>query len=125
MRIYQPNDANAIFSKQAFGFDPNDNLIKCDILLTDSGRYTLKVVNNSTGETADYGLAFELLPPLPGDFDLDYIVDGNDLRRISENWLQPAPGSDADLFQDNFIDFRDFALFAENWLTTDPAYHED
>jgi hypothetical protein len=125
LRIYQPNDADPIFSKQAFGFDPNDNLIKCDILLTGTGRYTLKVVNNSTSETADYGLAFELLPPLPGDFDLDYIVDGNDLRRIAENWLQPAVGSDADLFQDDFIDFRDFALFAENWLTADPAYHQN
>jgi len=125
LRIYEPNDANAIFSKQANGFDPDDNLIKCDILLTASGQYTLKVVNNSTGETADYGLAFELLPPLPGDFDLDYIVDYNDLRQITENWLQPAAGSDADLFQDDFIDFRDFALFAESWLTSDPAYHQD
>jgi hypothetical protein len=123
LRIYEPNDTNAIFSKQAFGFDPNDNLIKCDILLTRSGQYTLRVVNNSTDETAHYGFAYELLPPLSGDFNLDYIVDYNDLRRIAEDWLQPAAGSDADLFQDNFIDFRDFALLAENWLITDPAYH--
>jgi hypothetical protein len=125
LRIYEPNDANAIFSKQANGFDPNDNLIKCDILLTRSGQYTLRVVNDPNSETAHYGLAFELLPPIPGDFDLDYIVDYNDLRQISENWLQLAPGSDVDLFKDNFIDFRDFALFAENWLITDPAYHQD
>jgi hypothetical protein len=125
LRIYEPNVANPIFSKQAYGFDPNDNLIKCDILLTHSGQYTLRVVNNSTDETAHYGFAYELLPPLSADFDLDYIVDYNDLRRIAENWLQPAPGSDADLFKDNFIDFRDFALFAENWLITDPAYHQD
>jgi hypothetical protein len=125
LRIYEPNDTNAIFSKQAFGFDPNDNLIKCDILLTRSGQYTLRVVNNSTGETAHYGLAFELLPPLLGDFDLDYIVDYNDLRQIAENWLQPVSDFDADLFQDNFIDFRDFALLAENWLITDPAYYQD
>lgn len=123
LRIYEPNAVNPIFSKQAFGFDPNDNLIRCDILLTSSGRYTIKVVNNSTGETARYGLAFELHPPLPCDFDLDYIVDYNDLRLITESWLQSAPGSDADLFQDSFIDFRDFTLFAENWLTSDPAYH--
>lgn len=125
LRIYKPNGANPIFSKQANGYSPNDNLIKCDILLADSGQYTLKVVNNSTSETANYGLAFELLPPLQGDFDLDYIVDYNDLRQITENWLQPAAGSVLDLFQDNFIDFRDFALLAENWLTSDPAYHQD
>jgi len=64
-----------------------------------------------------------LLPPLPADFDLDYIVGYTDLRQLAENWLQPGSGFDADLFQDDFIDFRDFALFAENWLTTDPAYH--
>jgi len=125
LRIYEPNNTNAIFSKQAFGFDPSDNLIKCDYLLTASGQYTLKVVNNSASETPSYGLAFELLPTLPGDFDLDYIVDSNDLRRISEEWLQPAPASDVDLFKDNFINFRDFAIFAENWLITDPAYHQD
>jgi len=123
LRIYGPNDTNAIFSKLAHGYDPNDNLIKCDILLTDSGQYTLKVVNNSTDETTNYGLAFELLPPLPADFDLDYIVDYNDLAELAENWLQPGLGLDPDLFHDDFIDFRDFAIFAENWLTTDPAYY--
>ncbi|MDD5063234.1 MAG: S8 family serine peptidase [Phycisphaerae bacterium] len=125
LRIYEPNNTNAIFSKQTDGFDPNDNLIKCDILLTHSGWYTLKVMNNSTDETAYYGFAFELPPPLPADFDLDYIVDYNDILKIAENWLQEAPGSDADLFQDDFIDFMDFALLAENWLTSDPAYHQD
>jgi hypothetical protein len=123
LRIYEPNAVNPIFSKQAFSFDPNDNLVRCDILLKSSGQYNLKVVNNSTGENASYGLAFELLPPLPGDFNLDYIVDYSDLQLIAESWLQAAPGSDADLFQDSFIDFRDFALFAENWLTSNPAYH--
>ena len=125
LRVYGPNDANTIFSKQDNGYDPNDNLIKCDILLTRSGQYTLKVVNNSTDETADYGFAFELLPPLPADFDLDYIVNYNDFAEIAANWLQPGPGFDADLFQDNFIDFWDLALFAENWLITDPAYYQD
>ena len=123
LKIYEPNDANAIFSKQANGYDPDDNLIKADFLLTNSGQYTLKVVNNSTDETADYGFAFELLPPLPADFDLDYIVNYNDFAEIAANWLQPGPGLDADLFQDNFIDFWDLALFAENWLNTDPAYY--
>lgn len=124
LRVHGPNDANAIFSKQAHGYDPSDNLIKCDILLTRSGQYTLKVVNNSTDET-NYGFAFELLPPLPADFDLDYIVNYNDFAEIAANWLQPGPGFDADLFQDNFIDFWDLALFAENWLITDPAYYQD
>jgi hypothetical protein len=125
LRIYKPNDTNAIFSKQDNGFDPNDNLIKCDILLTRSGQYTLKVMNNSTDETAHYGFAFELLPPIPGDFDLDYIVDYNDLIEIAENWLQPAPGSDMDLFKDDFFDFRALALFTENWLQSAPGSDMD
>ncbi|MBN1391607.1 MAG: S8 family serine peptidase [Sedimentisphaerales bacterium] len=124
LRIYEPNNpGDPIFSKTAFGYDPNDNLIKCDILLTVTGQYAVRVVNSSTGETADYGLAFELLPPLPGDFDLDYIVDYNDLAEIAEDWLSPASGSDVDLSGDGFIDFYDFAPFADNWLTSDHAYH--
>jgi hypothetical protein len=125
LKIYEPNNPSPVFSKTAFGYAPNDNLIKCDYLLTASGWYTIEVVNSSTGETADYGLAFELLPPLPGDFDLDYIVDNNDLRRIAEDWLSPAGDSVLDLFPDSLIDFRDFALFADNWLTSDPAYYQD
>jgi hypothetical protein len=124
LRIYEPNNTNAIFSRQAFGFDPDDNLIKCDILLTRSGQYSLKVVNNSTSENANYGLAFELLPPLPADFDLDYIVDYYDLIEIADNWLLPGDDSDADIYPDGFIDFRDFALFAQSWLVTDPAYYQ-
>jgi hypothetical protein len=123
LRIYEPNDANPIFSKQDAGYSANDNLIKADSLLTNSGQYTLKVVNNSASETAYYGLAFELLPPLPADFDFDYIVDYNDLLEITDNWLQPVSDFDADMFADDFIDFRDFAIFAEYWLTSNPAYH--
>jgi hypothetical protein len=123
LRIYEPNNPIPVFNKQAFGYNPNDNLIKCDYPLAASGWYTIKVVNSSTSETVDYGLAFELLPPLPGDFDVDYIVDYNDLAEIADNWLSPAAGSDVDLFVDGFIDFYDFALFADNWLTSDPAYH--
>lgn len=123
LRIYEPNDTDAIFSKQTSGFDSDDNLLKCDILLTHSGWHTLKVVNNSTYESAYYGFAFELLPPLSADFDLDYIIGYNDLVEIAENWLQEASGSAADLFQDGFVGFKDFALFAENWLITNPAYH--
>jgi hypothetical protein len=123
LRIYGPNDANAIFNKQLGGYDPDDNLIKADFLLTASGQYTLEVVNNSTDKTADYGFVFELLPPLLADFNLDYIVNYNDFAEMAAIWLQPVSSSDVDLFGDGFIDFRDFALFAENWLTTNPAYY--
>jgi hypothetical protein len=125
LRIYEPNNPNPIFSKQIGGFNANDNLIKCDILLDVTGQYTFKVVNNSTGETANYGFAFELLPPIRGDFDLDYIVDEYDLAEFTGSWLTPAAGSALDLFEDDFIDFLDFALLAENWLITDPAYYQD
>lgn len=125
LEIYEPNNPNPIFSKQLAGFDPNDNLIKCDIPLATTGQYTLKVVNHSTGESAYYGLVFELLPPLPGDFDLNYIVDYNDLVEITDNWLLPVSDFDADLFADGFIDFSDFALFADSWLTSDPAYYQN
>ncbi len=151
LRIYKPNNLNPIFNKQIGGFSTNDNLIKADFLLPRSGQYTLKVVNNSNNETAHYGLAFELLPPIPGDFNLDYIVNSNDLFDIAENWLQPVPGFDTgfnffdfgalaffsenwlqsaagsnmDLCKDDFVDFRDFAIFAKNWLQPAPGSDTD
>ena len=88
-----------------------------------SGEYTLKVVNNSSDETADYGFAFELLPPIPGDFDLDYIVDDNDLADFVEDWLSTDSQLPENLWPDSIINFRDFAIFAENWLITNPGYY--
>ncbi|MDD5328191.1 MAG: S8 family serine peptidase [Phycisphaerae bacterium] len=125
LEIYEPGNTSPIFNKQLADFDPNDNLVKADIPLTISGQYTIKVVNDPNSEDADYGLAFELLPPLPADFDLNYIVDYDDLIEIADNWLLPVSDSDADLFEDGFIDFSDFAIFAESWLNSDPAYYQD
>ena len=125
MEIYEPNNATPIFDKLAFGYDPDDNTIKADLLLTNSGQYTIKVVNNSAGESTNYGLAFELLSFIPADFDFDYIVDYNDLAEIADNWLQLPPSLDIDLFSDGFIDFKDFAVFAEYWLNSIPAYYNE
>jgi hypothetical protein len=52
------------------------------------------------------------------DFNLDGIVDFEDLFVYSENWLTSVEGLPADFVNDNFIDFEDFALFAQNWLWT-------
>ena len=56
MLVYGPNEPNVIFSPDLFGIDPNNNLEKCDLLITKPGDYTIVIANNSTnGESADYG----------------------------------------------------------------------
>lgn len=122
LRVYEPNDANAIYT----GLFSDDNLEKCDLLLTTTGDYLIKVINNSASESPDYGLAFELLPPIPGDFDpIDYIVDYVDLARLTQEWLLVGPDLEADLVSDdNTVDMKDFAAFANHWLEIEPAYYQ-
>ena len=104
-----------------------DNLKKWDILLAKTGYYSVKVsFNNTTGSsiTQDYGLAFQIIPPIAGDYDLNYVVDANDLLAFVNTWLLETPGLPTDLAPPfGQIDFADFAVFAQNWLASNPAYY--
>lgn len=124
MIVYEPGGLNAIFSKSVFGIDPNDNLVKCDLLITMPGDYTVVITNDSTnGETADYGFAFELHPIMAGDLPpIDYAVDYYDLSSLAADWLAEDSYLDELLAPNGVIDFGDFAKLAEAWLQTDPFY---
>jgi hypothetical protein len=101
-----------------------DNLKKIDLLLAADGNYTVSLYN-PTSKSRDYGLAFELLEPITGDFDINYIVDEKDLNRIALEWL--TAGSKTNIVHDandanNIVNYRDFAAFADNWLKIDNRY---
>ncbi len=127
LRIYEPNDLNAIFSETLLGLNPDDNLEKCDILLTKDGDYIIRIVNDSgNGETASYGFAFELLEPIPADFEpIDYIVDYADMGVLSQHWLETDPNLEANLVVDdaNTVNMTDLAEFVNYWLESNPAYY--
>lgn len=103
-----------------------NNLEKVDILLPDDDTYEVKLKNPGTKRNRSYALAFELLPPIPGDFDVNYIVNYDDLDRIANEWLMIGIGLDEDLWPDgsNSINFGDFAVFASYWQDFDPAYYD-
>ncbi len=54
---------------------------------------------------------------LYGDFDIDGLVDTNDLKTFVDYWVDTADINDADYFDDGIVNAREFALFAENWMT--------
>ncbi len=114
-----------IFNETLFGLNPADNLEKCDLLILEPGDYTIRIVNGSTnGETADYGLAYELHPVLTGDLDvIDYTVDTQDLDTLVTDWLATDSALDELLSPDGIIDFYDFDKLARQWLVTDPLYY--
>jgi hypothetical protein len=100
-----------------------DNLEKVDVLLAKSGMYEI-TLDNPTGKSRDYGLAFELLEPLEYDFEpIDYIVDTGDLLVIAGEWLLEGPSLEADLTGDEVVNLEDFAEFAGHWLDVNPAYY--
>ena len=99
-----------------------DNLEKIDLLLTKSGTYEIKVANQSTNESADYALAFELLPSITGDLSLDYIVDGRDLRLFAQQWLNEGLGLAGDIEPDEIVNFSDFVQLGTNWMAVDERY---
>ncbi len=126
MIVYSPYEPDPIFSQALFNLNPDDNLEKCDLLVTDPGDYTIVIANNSAAsETANYGLAFELHPIMTGDLPaVDYIVDFHDFSVLAARWLLPGTEIDWLLSPNGIIDFADLAKLADNWLQTDPMYYQ-
>ncbi|MGD0785723.1 MAG: S8 family serine peptidase [Sedimentisphaerales bacterium] len=108
---------NTIYSET----NTKDNLEKIDMLLPADGNYTVSL-HNTTTKSRTYSLAFELLEPITGDFNIDYIVDEKDLNRIAIEWL--TAGAETDIVHDsnNIVNYLDFAAFANNWLKIDKRY---
>ena len=106
-----------------------DNLEKCDLLLTKTGTYEIRVVNQSLNQSAAYGLTFEILAPLPGDVHVDYVVDAQDAADLADYWLDTnCANPNADCFAYNLsadarIDLADFAVLADHWLSYDARYY--
>jgi hypothetical protein len=100
--------------------DDVNNLQKVELILPADGNYTV-LLKNTTSKSRDYGLAFEILPPLTGDFNIDYVVDWSDLSRIALDWLTAEP--DTDIIPDGIVNWLDFAEFADNWLKIEPKYY--
>jgi len=50
-----------------------------------------------------------------GDFDINGVVDENDLETFADYWLDTIDIDDADYFDNGRVDGREFALFAQNW----------
>jgi hypothetical protein len=126
MTVSCPNDPNFIFSKGLFGFDPNDNLVKYDLLIQTPGDYVIEIANNSAnGESANYGFAFELHPIMTLDLPpVDYIVDFYEVSLLAESWLTDDLFLDSLLSPNGVIDFADFAVLADAWLQIDPLYYQ-
>jgi len=51
-----------------------------------------------------------------GDFDINGVVDENDLETFVDYWLDTTDIDDADYDGDGNVNFYEFALLAENWL---------
>ena len=103
--------------------DANNNLIKVDMPLELTGEYEI-TLTNTTSKTRGYAMAFEILPPLMSDFNMDYIVDKLDLRRMALDWLTAGPDTDIVPDEpDGIVNWLDFAKFADNWLKIEPKYY--
>lgn len=118
LEIYEPGNPTAVFG----GLATNDNVEKVDLLLATTGTYTIKVVNNSGSESPDYALAFEVLEPLPGDADLDYTVDSDDMIIVLDQWLATGVDLDGDVYPDGSVDLLDFDELDAGWMLTDQRY---
>jgi hypothetical protein len=123
LSIYDPQ-STLVFSDA----DTLNNLRKADILLPADGYYLVRV-DNTSNKGRYYAMAFELLDPLEGDFNVDSIVDTSDLITLADSWLVGGCASAAqpcywlDLFVDGQIDYQDMAIMSTDWLSIDPRYY--
>jgi hypothetical protein len=53
--------------------------------------------------------------PIPGDTNLDGIVDITDLGTLATNWQMPGSRAQGDFDGSGFIDITDLGLLASNW----------
>jgi len=53
---------------------------------------------------------------IPGDVNLDGIVNGQDIAMIASNWLRTGAGTGGDANHDGLVNGQDLALVASNWL---------
>jgi len=126
LSIYDPQN-NVVFSESGA---PN-NLRKADVLLPADGFYEVRAANTTDKTGRYYGLAFELLEPLEGDFNTNYVVDTSDLMMLAGYWLADnCAGTEQacywlDLTGDGKIDLADMAIFSSDWLATDPRYYSN
>lgn len=124
LSISEPN--GTIIASEADGLN---NLRRADILLPVDGFYQVLVANSTDIRNRDYALAFEILPPLMGDFDINYIVDVPDLAVMTSYWLEwGCNDTDAlcrpfDIAVNGQIDLQDIAALSTNWLTMDMRYY--
>lgn len=129
LEIYIDNSSETKLSPQVSTYAAHDNLEKWDILLPATDTYEIRVVSQPDSESASYGLAFEVLEPLPGDVHVDYIVDILDVTDLADYWLNtgcdnPGPACYAyNLSPNERIDLSDFAVLAGNWLAHDERYY--
>jgi glucose/arabinose dehydrogenase len=71
--------------------------------------------NNSNGEL------FRLVPPVPGDANLDRIVNFDDLVLLAQNYNGRGGWLSGDFTDDGAIDFADLVQLAQNYNTAGPA----
>jgi hypothetical protein len=124
MDIYDPQN-NLVFSD----IDTLNNLRKADIVLPVQGYYKVQLTSNQFATGRYYAMAYELLEPLEGDFNVDSIVDTTDLTTLADFWLADncanlsQPCYWLDLSADGQIDFHDMAILTAGWLSIDPRYY--
>ncbi|MHC5000921.1 MAG: S8 family serine peptidase [Planctomycetota bacterium] len=106
--------------------DTLNNLQKADILLPEDGFYDITLTNTTTKRNRSYAIAFEVLPPLVADFNVDYVVDIDDLLDFVPYWLNMDCTGDCfpyDISSNGTIDLSDFSIFAQQWLDYDNRYY--
>ena len=91
-----------------------------DTVFTPPYSYMLNDANDVPDIVQAYAGADNPEPPhwlvtLYGDFDINGVVDENDLETFADYWLQTSDIDDADYFDNGRVDGREFALFAQNW----------
>jgi len=53
---------------------------------------------------------------IPADFNIDGVVNLDDLRVLCEEWFSNTPPLQADLTANGAVDLSDFAVFSDSWL---------
>jgi hypothetical protein len=107
-----PADSDDLVNATRASISADSNVEHIFWQLPSAGSYKIKVVHNGgLFDFQDYALAWWAGEAIPGDFDNDGDVDGDDLNQWKSNF-GTGPGGDAD--GDGDSDGNDFAIWQQN-----------
>lgn len=109
-------DAEVFSEGCSFGGRLVDDGPMLDLGLVPLGDHSISALLRLNSDPATFtGIVWEITNPLPGDVNLDQVVDFNDFAIFTNRFGEPGTWTDGDMDYDGVVQFTDFLILVNNY----------